>query len=149
MAVENIDGTLTGTGVYNTKIPGLADNADIQVALKLYHYGTTTIPGTLEGVLPGSIAGHLRGLNNRVVTLENQGIGSSYQDEPPTSVPEGFVWIDSNSSAIAISEFQKARYTTTIPTENLVEGQLWVDKDSSPLKMYVYDSVSGWREIGA
>jgi hypothetical protein len=28
-------------------------------------------------------------------------------------------------------------------------GLLWVDKDSSPLKMYVYDTTLGWREIGA
>ena len=40
MAAENIDKTANGTGPFNTKIPGLSDPADIQAALRLYHYGS-------------------------------------------------------------------------------------------------------------
>jgi hypothetical protein len=52
-----------GSGVnppYNTKIPRIDENADIQTALRLYHYGSDTgTPGTLVG---DSIAGHLNSL---------------------------------------------------------------------------------------
>ena len=34
MAAESIG------AIYSTKIPGYADNADIQAAFKLYHYGS-------------------------------------------------------------------------------------------------------------
>jgi hypothetical protein len=44
MAAEYIDDTENGSGVYPTKIPGYEDAADIQEALRLYHYGSTAIP---------------------------------------------------------------------------------------------------------
>jgi hypothetical protein len=45
---------------YNTKIPALAENADIQTALRVYHYGVNTDnPITLEA---NSIAGFLSAL---------------------------------------------------------------------------------------
>jgi hypothetical protein len=47
---------------YNTKIPRIVENADIQTALRLYHYGdNTSNPGSL---IPDSIAGHLENLKN-------------------------------------------------------------------------------------
>ena len=45
MAAENIDSTPNGTGLFNTKIPGLSDAADIQAALRLYHYGSYAYDG--------------------------------------------------------------------------------------------------------
>ena len=71
MAAEFIDDTETGSGLYPTKIPGYADAADIQEALRLYHYGSTTIPttdelGTPSGINTKSIAGHLKALSNYV-----------------------------------------------------------------------------------
>ena len=65
MAEENIDNTPTGTGLFNTKIPGLGDAADIQAALRLYHYGSYTYDGsnTSTGLLlTPSIAKHLQNL---------------------------------------------------------------------------------------
>jgi hypothetical protein len=40
MAAEFIDDTENGSGLYPTKIPGYEDAADIQEALRLYHYGS-------------------------------------------------------------------------------------------------------------
>ena len=40
MAVESIG------GVYNVKIPGLTDAADIQAAFQAYHYGAYTSTAT-------------------------------------------------------------------------------------------------------
>ncbi len=66
MAEEiNIDNTVNGTGLFNTKIPGLSDAADIQAALRLYHYGSYAYDGanTDTGLLlTPSIAKHLQNL---------------------------------------------------------------------------------------
>jgi hypothetical protein len=65
VAEENIDNTVNGTGLFNTKIPGLSDAADIQAALRLYHYGTYTYDGanTDPSILPvPSMAKHLQTL---------------------------------------------------------------------------------------
>jgi hypothetical protein len=65
VAEENIDNTVDGTGLFNTKIPGLSDAADIQAALRLYHYGTYTYDGanTNPAILPvPSMAKHLQTL---------------------------------------------------------------------------------------
>ena len=43
--------------IYKTKIPSYAEAADIQAALKLFHYGTTTVPTTEGEILADSLAG--------------------------------------------------------------------------------------------
>ncbi len=65
MAAENIDNTPNGDGLFNTKIPGLSDAADIQAALRLYHYGSYTYDGANTNtslLLEDSIAKHLQNL---------------------------------------------------------------------------------------
>jgi hypothetical protein len=143
------------TGVlYNTQIPELSENADIQTALKTYHYGTTTPPSTNSSILANSVAGHLKSLRASVTALEELGAGTGFFAEEPADVPDGFIWIDSDSAAPVldpdiVSIPSVARYQDAEPTTNLVNGMLWVDKDSTPLKMYVYDSGTlTWREIG-
>jgi hypothetical protein len=69
MAAEFIDDTENGSGLYPTKIPGYEDAADIQEALRLYHYGSDIIP-TVDsltdpnGINSKSIAGYLKELKN-------------------------------------------------------------------------------------
>jgi hypothetical protein len=158
MASENIDGTTGGTGLFNTAIPSLSDNANIQEALRIYHYGlaegNSNIP-TEATVNPKSIAGNFKLISNRVSSLESTGIGSKYSTENtlPAIIPDGFLWVDSESSSPTFNNtgtqaLSVARYQTTTPTGNIPEGALWVDKGSDPLTMYVYDSVIGWRQIG-
>lgn len=65
MAAENIDNTVNGTGLFPAKVPGLSDAADIQAALRLYHYGSYAYDGanTNPTLLPNpSIAKHLQNL---------------------------------------------------------------------------------------
>ena len=58
---------------YNVTIPSITDNADIQTALRLYHYGSDTSTPT---VIPEeSIAGHLNVLSNAKI------------DKTPTVIP--------------------------------------------------------------
>jgi len=139
--------------LYPTKIPGYDDAADIQAALRLYHYGSATYDeanqneATLE---PNSIAGNLRDIYAEITDLQDLGVGSVASDtEPPTPV-DGFVWLDTSAEA-TVSTGAIAAFQNSAPTTNLVHGALWVDKDSSPRKMYVYDTTGtpGWREIGA
>lgn len=65
MAAENIDNTINGTGLFPAKVPGLSDAADIQAALRLYHYGSYTYDGSNTNpanLLNPSIAKHLQNL---------------------------------------------------------------------------------------
>jgi hypothetical protein len=65
MAAENIDNTVNGTGLFPAKVPGLSDAADIQAALKLYHYGSYTYDGSntnTTNLVNPSIAKHLQNL---------------------------------------------------------------------------------------
>jgi hypothetical protein len=70
MAAESIG------AIYSTKIPGYADNADIQAAFKLYHYGSleydTTETDVAELVSP-SIAYTLNNLQSQITGLDPSG----------------------------------------------------------------------------
>jgi len=58
---ENIGST------YPTQIPSIADNADIQTAFRLYHYGSNT--GTPSSIPEESIAGYLSDLENTKISI--------------------------------------------------------------------------------
>ena len=49
--------------VYTTQIPELSDNANIQEALRLYHYGEFSQPGV---TIEESIAGYLNSLQTQI-----------------------------------------------------------------------------------
>lgn len=55
--------------VYPTLIPSLSETADIQAALRLYHYGSTTIPATPASAVSNSIAGALYNLQTQITTI--------------------------------------------------------------------------------
>lgn len=152
----NYDANAPANELYNTQIPALSENANIQEALRVYHYGVGTgLPTTTSQIQEQSVAGHLKKIRTDITTLQNKGLGSSYSVNEPTSVDNGFVWVDADSAAPIFGTPPAtvpsvARYQNTAPTTGLVDGMLWVDKDSSPLKMYVYDlATTTWREIGA
>lgn len=152
MTAQNIDGTLLGTGVYNTKVPGYDDAADIQAALKLFLYGQTDFDATAEDAIDNlpnpSIARYLKIMQDEIDLLESLGIGSSYGSEP-TTPPAGYIWMPSDATS-TVPLVQAAIYQSTAPVSNLVNGLIWIEKGSSPLAMYVYDlDTTTWEEIGA
>ena len=69
MAAENIDNTVSGSGLFNTKVPSLSDAADIQAALRLYHYGSYTYDG--------SNTKHLQALVDADTTLNSSKVSKS------------------------------------------------------------------------
>jgi Phage tail fibre repeat len=70
MAAESIG------ALYSTKIPGYADNADIQAAFKLYHYGSTdynTANANTANLVNPSIAYTLNDLQGQITNLDPTG----------------------------------------------------------------------------
>lgn len=146
MASENIG------SLYPTKMPGYEDAADIQAALRLYHYGSTSYdPANTNPtqIQPDSIAGHLKSIEDDVTALDARGIGSDYVATEPSNPIDGYIWVDSDANLSTSYTIPSVIYQNSEPTENLSSGMLWVDKNSSPLIMYVYDEDLGWREVGA
>ena len=145
MAAENIG------FLYNTKIPGLSDAADIQEALTLYHYGSLdydTLNENSSEIVSASVAGHLKGLQDQVDDLGVRRSAGDYLAVEPTGIADGFLWVDSTTSGITAPEYVQAFYSLTAPTTNLVNGVLWIDKSDSLNKIYVWNSVtSEWDYV--
>ena len=55
--------------IVTTQIPGYGDSADIQAALKLYHYGQATEPANVASVPAESIAGYILDLQDQIDTI--------------------------------------------------------------------------------
>ena len=141
--------------LYPTKIPGYADAADIQEALRLYHYGSKTYDplNTTPSQIPDdSIAGNLRDINAELTTVNNRMYGSTYSTSEPDpavfgTIASGFIWVDSDDTFANNVKYSAAQLTNSEP-ENPVDGMIWVDKDSSPRRAYVYDAaLTDWIPI--
>lgn len=149
MAAEDIG------NVYKTKVPGYDDTADIQAALKLFHYGSETVPTQDEiksltypnGIEEFSVAGHLKALDNRLTDQETLGTGSDYltleQIEELVSPADGYIVMASDSTGGAVqSTYGVAFYQDDAPSTNLTDGIIWIDKDSENKDIYVYKDSS-------
>jgi hypothetical protein len=138
MATESI-GTLIPTA-----IPGYTDSADIQAALRAYHYGSysydpaNTSPGSL--VTP-SIAKTIYDIEQDIISLENRPSsgGEVNATEPvpgdftPAAIPDGFIWVDSDGSTGNGPYSATSVFTNSAPTANLTTGVIWVDKDPTSI----------------
>ncbi len=160
MAVEPI-GTLVPT-----KIPALTDDANIQEALRAYHYGSydfDTAENDAAELINPSIAYTINNLQTQITTVAALEVIardiSSAQNSAPVAanftafsagIPDGYIWVDTDSSAGVGYFGATAAYTATAPSTNLVNGLIWIEKGSSPLTMYVYNAdTSTFDEIGA
>jgi hypothetical protein len=149
MAVENIGNLVP------TKIPALIDDANIQDALKAYHYGSydfDTAETDPEELLNPSIAYTINDLQDQIDTKAALEVAardiSRASTTAPTAaaftafsntIPDGYVWLDTDSSAGVGYFSATSAYTTTAPSTNLANGLIWIKKGSSPLEMYVYN----------
>lgn len=162
MAAQNIDGTTDNSGIYNTKVPGYDDPADIQAALKLFLYGSLTYnpdPDTYSGSTPEariaaakaalpnpSIARYIAALEAEIDALQVLGIGSSYGTEPSSPV-SGQIWM-SSSSVDLVPTAAVAAYQSTAPTTELYNGLLWIDSSGANPQLKVYDlPTSTWKVV--
>jgi hypothetical protein len=133
MAVENIG------GVYNVKIPGLTDAADIQAAFKAYHYGAYTSTATTAGIAADSMAYWLKTIEDDIALLEARpssggdatSSAPSAGDFTPSGIPDGYIWVDLDGAMTSSVIGATAIYNNNAPTSGLTSGIIWVDKDAT------------------
>jgi hypothetical protein len=149
MAVENIGNLVP------TKIPALIDDANIQDALKAYHYGSydfDTAETDPEELLNPSIAYTINDLQDQIdikaaLEVAARDISRASTTAPTAAaftafsntIPNGYVWLDTDSSAGVGYYSATSAYTATAPSTNLANGLIWIKKGSNPLEMYVYN----------
>lgn len=124
---------------YQSKIPDLADDASIQDALKMYHYGQANYDPN-SPIVANSVEGWMGNLQHQVddLYLRPGGGGEVKTTEPvltPTgqSIPDGYIWVDKDDISLTYPEFPTVLYSPTQPTGLGVGdvGTIWVDSDSS------------------
>jgi len=149
MAVENIGNLVP------TKIPALIDDANIQDALKAYHYGSydfDTAETNTANLLNPSIAYTITNLQTQITTKAALEVAARDSSRATTTaptaaaftafsntIPDGYVWLDTDSSAGVGYYSATSAYTASAPSTNLANGLIWIKKGSSPLEMYVYN----------
>jgi hypothetical protein len=163
MATESI-GTLIPTA-----IPGFEDAADIQTALRAYHYGSYSYdPGNTSpaSLVANSMAKYIYDIEQNIILLENRPYLGDVSDEPPQpgdfisggilGIPNGYIWLDEDGSIGSGPSSATAVFTASAPSLSLTTGLIWIDKDpdtpapgtpiSSEVKpAYVYDQdTSTW-----
>ncbi len=136
-----------------TYIPSLSENADIQAALRLYHYGEGFDHNSSGTLNSDSIAGYIQDLDDRVSVVEESGPGSiastgsggNTAGVPPTSIVDGFIWVDTNSS-LGAQPGLVAAYQSSAPSSPVV-GTLWVDStDANTPVLKVYNGTT-WKAV--
>lgn len=138
--------------IYSTKVPGYEDAADIQSALRTYHYGSSSYDETnsnTAALVNPSIAHHLQNIQDSIDALEALGTGSVVSNTQPTTVQEGLLWLDIDSTPGSTPQNPTAIYTAIEPSTP-TDGTLWCVKGSSPLLLKIYNSATDeWDTIGA
>ena len=127
-----------------TAIPGYADAADFQAALRVYHYGeyaynpANTSPGSL--VTP-SMAKTIYDIQQDIVDLENRpSSGGDVAntapvpgDFTPAEIPNGYIWVDQDGTIGGQPISATSVFTNSVPTSDLSTGVIWVDKDPTSI----------------
>jgi hypothetical protein len=127
-----------------TAIPGYADAADIQAALRVYHYGSyaynpaNTSPGSL---ITPSMAKTIYDIQQDIVDLENRpSSGGDVAntapvpgDFTPSGIPNGYIWVDQDGTIGGQPVSATSVFTNTPPTSELSTGVIWVDKDPTEI----------------
>jgi len=143
MATESI-GTLIPTA-----IPGYTDSADIQAALRAYHYGSysydpaNTSPGSL---ITPSIAKTVYDIQTDITALENRPSsgGEVNTTQPaatsftPPEIPDGFIWVDEDGTVGGQPTSATSVFTNSAPTTSLTSGVIWVDRDATEIASNPY-----------
>jgi len=138
---------------FNTQIPDLDDDANIQDALKQYHYGGGEPANeSSASIVENSIAGHFQAVAEKFADiLEYYRTGGDFVGTEPTGtpsgtnleegIPDGYIWVDSSvSGGPSTTYYASVFYSNSEPTEDLSSGVVWVDKDSALKTAYVYDA---------
>lgn len=138
MATESIGALIP------TAIPGYVDSADIQAALRAYHYGSysyNTANTSPANLVTPSIAKTIYDIQQDIITLENRpssgGEVTPTQPVPgdftPAEIPDGYIWVDQDATLGGTPTSATAIFTNSAPTTTLTTGLIWVDKDATSI----------------
>lgn len=138
MATESIGALIP------TAIPGYADAADIQAALRAYHYGSYSYDPantSATSLVANSIAKYIYDIEQDIIDLENRPSSGGEVDptEPapgdftPPGIPDGFIWVDENGTLGGAPTSATSIFTNSAPTSSLTTGLIWVDKDADSI----------------
>lgn len=137
---ENIGGP---SAPFNTQIPSITDNADIQTAFRLYHYGSnTSTPSTIP---ENSIAGHFNtinlakinkapesipasaNLNDYVVTGFYTQTNNSFADNGTNYPPQKFAGLLNvvNDGSVVFQQYQVVGASETGDSTNTINRTWW------------------------
>lgn len=132
---------------YQTNIPLLSDNADIQTALKVYHYGQASEPSTL---IANSVAGHLNTLENTKVDIVPIQIIAGATNDLNLKNVTGYYSIPTNTIASAGSNYPTGATAGMLHVTNDGSGIIYQTYLSNAPKMYWRGYFAGawtqWRE---
>lgn len=132
---------------YQTNIPLLSDNADIQTALKVYHYGQSSEPGTLLG---NSVAGHLETLENTKVDVIPIQIVAGANNNLNLKVTTGYYSVSTNAIASAGSNYPSGATAGMLHVINDGSGIIYQTYLTNLPKMYWRGYFAGawtsWKE---
>lgn len=152
---ENIGSTSGSEEIYNTSIPQLSENADIQTAFRLYHYGEDT--NTPSRPFPeDSMVSHLDNLNDSKVNKLPQQIsgadlngftetGFYIQESNPgtaTNFPSAFAGlltvVSNITEGIIFQQYQVIGATESGEDPNRAQNKTW-------WRFYFGGSWASWR----
>ena len=128
--------------VYKTQVPGYDDPADIQAALKLYHYGAADAPLTENDIIADSVAGHLKSADTRLNALEIKRTAGDVTNTRPTGVADGYIWVDKQHYGAGAPTYSTAVVSVTTPTTGLTDGLIWVNPNTAKTLVYLSSSAS-------
>lgn len=134
MATENI-----GTK-YNTQIPSLTENADIQTALKIYHYGQSTEPTNL---VADSVAGHLKNLEDTKVDIVPIQILAGGENNLNLKITTGYYSVATNAIASAGSNYPSSATAGMLQVINDGSGIIYQTYITNLAKLYWRGYYSG------
>jgi hypothetical protein len=125
-----------------TAIPGYTDSADIQAALRAYHYGSYSYDPantSAASLVSPSMAKTIYDIQTDISSLENRpssgGEVDATQPAPadftPPEIPDGFIWVDQDGTVGGQPTSATSVFTNSAPTIYLTTGLVWVDKDAT------------------
>lgn len=134
--------------IYPTLIPEYDESADIQAALKLYHYGTLETVSDNGDIVGESVVGYIAELQSQVDFLEARKLGSEYLSTVPVGKENGFIWVDASSEGIVTTFYPTVYYTSTPPTDQITTGVVWVDTSTDAKLIKVWDGyANSWITV--
>lgn len=131
-------------GAYDTQIPGYDEDADIKRALRLFLYGSNTLPATKDDVQAESIAGYLKALEDSITLVDEKGLGSALLADAPVGVDDGYIWVD--SSVVSSSSYSvpvwKLKSSGSLSGESLTSTTFSGERVMVVLKDWSHDDAS-------